>query len=176
MWNPFRLPSRRAQQYVRPDRLADVLALIQLLALDPLTQRSEGALLKELQGPPRSAESWRVVAKDHPEFFRVDEKSEHPVPMPSDRMRPCTGYAPFCFTCWRVSFQPTPPPSASSTSPPPPASATIASQSPARCSKASPPAPPARSKCFLRKISRCSRPIIFAISTSCFSSPAENCR
>jgi hypothetical protein len=68
--------------YTKRDRLADVLALIQVLALDHAAHRSEGAvgqggIADELQGPPRSAETWFALAGEHPEFFRVNPGSEH---------------------------------------------------------------------------------------------------
>jgi hypothetical protein len=67
------LASRREREYARPERLADVMALIQVLALDHKdTHRSETGLCKDLQGSPRSADTWQSVAKDHPEFFRVN--------------------------------------------------------------------------------------------------------
>jgi len=58
--------------YTKAGRLADVLALIQVLALDPDTKRSEEGMTKELQGPPVSASLWFAVAKEHREFFRVN--------------------------------------------------------------------------------------------------------
>jgi hypothetical protein len=57
------------------ERLADVLALIQVLALDPHTHRSEENLKGELQGLPRTGDSWTKIASDHPEFFRVKKES-----------------------------------------------------------------------------------------------------
>lgn len=48
-----------------------MLALIQVLALDPDTARSEDGMTKELQGQPKSAAKWFEVAKEHREFFRV---------------------------------------------------------------------------------------------------------
>jgi hypothetical protein len=58
--------------YTKSGRLADVLALIQVLALDPDTKRSEEGMIRELQGPPASAENWYAVAREHREFFRVN--------------------------------------------------------------------------------------------------------
>jgi len=63
--------------YTIPGRLADVLALIQVLALDPDTRRSKGNITKELQGPPTSATDWFELAKNHREFFRVNPETEH---------------------------------------------------------------------------------------------------
>jgi hypothetical protein len=59
--------------YTKAGRLADVLALIQVLALDPDTARSEDGMTKELQGQPISATKWYELAKEHHEFFRVAE-------------------------------------------------------------------------------------------------------
>lgn len=63
--------------YTEPGRLADVLALIQVLALDADTHRSESGIKKELQDNPISAKDWIPLAKEHPEFFRVDPAREH---------------------------------------------------------------------------------------------------
>ena len=59
--------------YTKPNRLADVLALIQVLALAKYRHRSDGGLTDEMQGPPRSGSSWKEIAQQHPEFFRVSE-------------------------------------------------------------------------------------------------------
>ena len=55
------------------------MALIQVLALDEHSHRSEDGLNRELQGPPRSADRWEEVAKAHPEFFRVKPDGTHRV-------------------------------------------------------------------------------------------------
>lgn len=65
--------------YLVAGRLADVLALIQVLALDEHAHRSDEGLASELQGRPRSAASWPDVARAHPEFFRVRPDGEHRV-------------------------------------------------------------------------------------------------
>jgi len=57
--------------------LADVLALIQVLALDPDTKRSEDGMNKELQGGPTSATGWFELAKEHREFFRVNPEHQY---------------------------------------------------------------------------------------------------
>lgn len=59
--------------YTTPDRLADVLALIQVLALHGYRHRSEAGLNEDLQGGPRSSKNWTEVARQHPEFFRVSD-------------------------------------------------------------------------------------------------------
>jgi hypothetical protein len=57
--------------YHNPERFADVMALIQVLALAEEDKRSEKGLGDDLQRYPRSAESWTQLAEGHPEFFRV---------------------------------------------------------------------------------------------------------
>ena len=75
-------------RYLEPGRLEDVLALIQVLGLDSLSYRSEsgveeddgsGGLQSELQGSPTSAKKWTELAKQHPEFFRVNESKKYPL-------------------------------------------------------------------------------------------------
>lgn len=73
VWRP------QPTNYLHPYRLADVLALIQVLALDPDTHRSENGLTTELQSAPRSAATWTELAADHPEFFRVSPAGQHRV-------------------------------------------------------------------------------------------------
>jgi len=53
----FNLPSRRFRRYLQPGRLNDVLALIQVLAFDMYSHRSERGLQEELQGKPQSVET-----------------------------------------------------------------------------------------------------------------------
>jgi hypothetical protein len=65
--------------YTKPGRLANVLALIQVLALDDYTHRTEAGLTKELQGPPASSVSWTALAAEHPEFFRVAKEAKDPL-------------------------------------------------------------------------------------------------
>jgi hypothetical protein len=81
------LPSRKNTKYLKTGRLPDVLALIQVLALDPMTYRSETGnaeekvlgLQGELQGIPASESTWTAIAKEHPEFFRVNIDRESAV-------------------------------------------------------------------------------------------------
>jgi len=58
--------------YKNPDRLADVLALIQVLALHAYRHRSDSGLTDDLPGEPTSSRSWEELARDHQDFFRVD--------------------------------------------------------------------------------------------------------
>lgn len=74
--------------YLVTGRLGDVLALIQVLALDEHAHRSEDGLSSELQGNPRSAASWPVVAQAHPEFFRVKSDGEHRVSLIARHVTP----------------------------------------------------------------------------------------
>lgn len=70
---------REAAPLLKTGRLQDVLALIQVLALDKHAHRSASGLLSELQGPPRSADTWAEVAESHPEFFRIERDRAHGV-------------------------------------------------------------------------------------------------
>lgn len=85
------MASKNHRHYVDPERLADVMALIQVLALDPNTHRSEDGLKSELQGPPKSSASWRQLAIEHPEFFRVRAEGEHIVSLIARHVQPKEG-------------------------------------------------------------------------------------
>ncbi|NVZ91270.1 MULTISPECIES: hypothetical protein [Pseudomonas] len=63
--------SKQNSPYLVESRLADVLAMIQVLALSQKTRRSEDGLLEELQGQPKSALNWIEVGLQHREFFRI---------------------------------------------------------------------------------------------------------
>lgn len=65
--------------YVKPGRLEDTMALIQVLALDSMSLRTESGIVDRLQGKPNSAQSWREVAKEHPEFFRVASGKQYEI-------------------------------------------------------------------------------------------------
>jgi len=65
-----------SNRYLIKNRLCEVLALIQVLALDKRGHRSEGGLKKELSDKPVSAVTWEQIASEHPEFFRVDSGKE----------------------------------------------------------------------------------------------------
>lgn len=69
----------KKNKYLIDGRLEDVLALIQVLALDNDSHRSEAGLQSELPERPNSAQSWVDLAKQHQEFFRVVESKNHPV-------------------------------------------------------------------------------------------------
>ncbi len=67
----------KKEKYVKNGRLEDVLSLLQVLALDDASHRSDGGLKNELSPVPVSADSWKDLAKDHPEFFRVAERKTY---------------------------------------------------------------------------------------------------
>ena len=66
-------------KYTIDGRLEDVLALIQVLALDIDSHRSEAGLKTELPERPNSSDSWLQLAKEHQEFFRVLEGKQNPI-------------------------------------------------------------------------------------------------
>ena len=76
--------------YAKNCRLADVMAMIQVLALDKRAHRSEQGLSGELQGPPNSAESWTNIAEQHPEFFRVKESGTNRISLLARHVQPRT--------------------------------------------------------------------------------------
>jgi hypothetical protein len=88
MWFPF--IRKEDKQYLEVGRLSDVMALIQVLALDPHVYRSEKGLEEELQGLPRSGGTWEQMAKMHPEFFRVRKEAEHRVSLLARHVLPKT--------------------------------------------------------------------------------------
>lgn len=62
--------------YLAVGRLADVLALIQLLAFDSKGYPCLDRMTKKLGRKPISADDWLEVARAHPEFFRVRSKED----------------------------------------------------------------------------------------------------
>jgi len=78
-------------RYLKRERLADVLALIQVLALDEKAKRSEDGRQKELQGQPRSSDSWRQLGKEHPELFRVHDEAGAPISLVARYVTPNIG-------------------------------------------------------------------------------------
>lgn len=87
------LPSLRARKYIKDGRLEDVMALIQVLALDEHAHRSDKGLLAELQYKPESAPTWSDVARAHPEFFRVSRAGNQVVSLVSRHVSPREGSA-----------------------------------------------------------------------------------
>ena len=84
MWpfKPNELP------YTKPNRLADVLALIQVLALAKYRHRSDKGLTDAMQGAPRSGSSWKEIAQQHPEFFRVNDAERLGISLVSTHVLP----------------------------------------------------------------------------------------
>ena len=74
--------------YADANRLADVMALIQVLALDEHAHRSEDGLKDELLGNPKSADTWTGIAAQHPEFFRVRDAGTHRVSLVARHVLP----------------------------------------------------------------------------------------
>src|SRR6266852_5048654 len=74
--------------YTKAGRLADVLALIQVLALHEAALRSEKGINTEMQGKPASAKEWIPLAKEHPEFFRINPEREHTVSLVARHVLP----------------------------------------------------------------------------------------
>ncbi|OCH29982.1 hypothetical protein [Aliivibrio fischeri] len=65
------MSEKKVSSYLDSGRLGEVLALIQVLAYDKKTSRSEKGLQNELKSKPTSDKSWIQLANNHPEFFRV---------------------------------------------------------------------------------------------------------
>jgi hypothetical protein len=80
--------TNKANKYLTPNRLSDVLALIQVLALDEYAHRSTKALISELQGNPQSAENWQTIAKEHSEFFRVSDDNKYNISLVARHVLP----------------------------------------------------------------------------------------
>ncbi len=75
--------------YLKDNRLADVIALIQILGLHGYRHRTEGGIVKDAAQPsPRSAKEWKDIANDHPEFFRVDDEAKFGVSLVSRHVLP----------------------------------------------------------------------------------------
>lgn len=65
-----------SKEYLKEQRLGEVIALIQVLAFHKNTSRSEEGLVEELKLSPTSAKSWVELAKSHPELFRVRDEED----------------------------------------------------------------------------------------------------
>lgn len=77
-----------SRPYLRPGRVSDVMALLQVLAFDEHAHRSESGLREELQKAPYSADTWTEVASQHPEFFRVRPTGDHVVSLLARHVTP----------------------------------------------------------------------------------------
>lgn len=65
--------------YLKPGRLNDVLALVQVLAVDGRANRTESGIATALKQKPMSANSWTELASEHGELFRVGPNSAFPI-------------------------------------------------------------------------------------------------
>lgn len=65
--------------FLKPRRLQEVLALVQVLSLHRYPYRSAHGIEQDAKGSPESAADWKALALEHPEFFRVDNSKEHQV-------------------------------------------------------------------------------------------------
>lgn len=63
--------------YLKPGRLSDILALIQILAYDKLAKRTHDGLKAQLRRDPLTASTWTDIGQQHPELFRVLEAEKH---------------------------------------------------------------------------------------------------
>ena len=70
LWGVFGPQKHESREYLKPGRLEDVIALIQVLGLDRYVHRGENALRDVLKDKPSSSDSWCQLARRHPEFFR----------------------------------------------------------------------------------------------------------
>lgn len=59
--------------YLIENRLADVLAMIQILALYKQVSHNEEGIENAAKRKPLSAAKWWQIAKEHPEFFRFSK-------------------------------------------------------------------------------------------------------
>lgn len=71
----------KKEKYQIPHRLDEVIALIQVLAIDKRTHRSEDGLWVAFQREPLSAKDWTTICTEHPEFFRVSKGEGVEVPV-----------------------------------------------------------------------------------------------
>src|SRR3569832_2492592 len=64
--------------YLKPGRLSDVLALIQVQAYHKFAKRSNDGMLTDLRRAPLAADTWIEIGHQHPELFRILEGERHP--------------------------------------------------------------------------------------------------
>jgi len=67
------MPQHSSPYLSNSSRLADVLAAIQVMGSYPWATRQE-ARWQEKLGAPLSADSWTVLFREHPEFFRINDE------------------------------------------------------------------------------------------------------
>jgi hypothetical protein len=77
-WSAMEL-SDADNPYLKPGRLADVFALIQLLAFERKSGYLwEASILDIMDRPPSGGGTWIRVAQEHQEFFRVRDVADTP--------------------------------------------------------------------------------------------------
>jgi len=60
-------------EYLKPNRLSDVIRLISVLGVDEAYSfRKNDSLTTTLNGKPKSGKDWFEIAKEHPEFFKFN--------------------------------------------------------------------------------------------------------
>lgn len=62
--------------YLKEGRLYEVIGLIQVLAFDEDTSRTEKGIAYRLAQKPTSGNTWIQIASEHPELFRVRPESD----------------------------------------------------------------------------------------------------
>ena len=70
------MPDPESPYVTRPQRLADVMAALQVMGTYRYSARSVVSWAELLGEKPRSAETWLEVFNDHPEFFRAGLEEE----------------------------------------------------------------------------------------------------
>jgi hypothetical protein len=64
-------------KYIRNYRLSEVIRLISVLGIDDKWAfRGKDGLAIELNGKPKSGNDWFDVAREHPEFFKFNQKGD----------------------------------------------------------------------------------------------------
>ena len=63
--------------YLKPGRLSDILALVQVLAYGELAKQTHAGLMSHLRRIPLTADTWTDIGRQHPELFRVLEAEDH---------------------------------------------------------------------------------------------------
>lgn len=64
------------RRYTIPNRIDDIISLIQILAFANKALRTETGLTADL-GKPKSAKTWEEIAQTHSEFFRYSKASQY---------------------------------------------------------------------------------------------------
>jgi hypothetical protein len=76
-WQQFRNITLKIMKlfssYLIPNRLSDLIRLISVLGIhEEFAFRKNDGLEKTLNGKPRSGKEWFDIAKEHPEFFKLN--------------------------------------------------------------------------------------------------------